>query len=223
MLPIVFEMNWMLLRVKKNVIMRPHRVLLCLCFLMGLFTPWSTWGAQETTPPSSMPSAPAVVAEGTDGFRVTEKDVQELIDFFTTHTMFQTSEKEYRRYTVQTFLFAREAEKKGISLPEGAESEDPIQKTLTLANAYLEHRLKNLPLEPEAVQSFYRAFPERFLKAPGAKKWRTEARPFYEESDLLPLADVSQQIENYIRAQLKRRVEAEAFQELMVAYNVVMR
>jgi hypothetical protein len=209
--------------VKKNLIMRPHRVLLSLCFLVGLLSPCSAWGSQETTAPSPAPSAPAVVAEGTDGFRVTEKDVQDLIDFFTTHTMFQTSEKEYRRYTVQTFLFAREAERLGLHAKETSLPQESIPRHLALANLYLSHRLQNLPLEPEAVQSYYRAFPEKFLKNPGADKWRSQPSPVIGEEDLVPFEQVASQIEAFLRGQLKKKVEALAFQELMAAYRVAIK
>lgn len=192
-------------------------------FVVGILC-WQAWGADNTpSSPKAAPSEPAIVAEGKDGFRVTEKDVQELMDFFTTHTMFQTTEKEYRRYTVQTFLFAKEAERLGLAAGEQPLPEDPVARRLALANVYVEHRLQNLKLEPEAVQSYYRAFPERFLKDPGAEKWRSESKPFFEEADLLPLEEVAPQIEAFIRGQMRKRVEAWAFQDLLVAYQVAIK
>lgn len=196
--------------------------LLCL-WMCGAVSAWaSEQGAASPAPPQAAAET-AVVAEGDEGFRVTEKDVQEIAEFFTTHTIFQTNEKEYRRYTVQTFLFAREAEKLGIQLPEGAVPDDPVQKRLALANAYLQYRLKNMKLEPEAVQSYYRAFPERFLKEPDGDKWRTNPMPFIAEEDVLPLNEVASQIEDFIRQQLRKRVEASAFQELTAAYRVALK
>ncbi len=191
--------------------------------LLSFSFPVYVRGSDNTTLPSQATSEPAVVAEGRDGFRVTERDVQELIEFFTTHTMFQTTEKEYRRYTVQTFLFAREAERLGLVSDQLTLPEEPVPRRLALANIYLEHRLKNLKLEPEAVLSYYRAFPERYLKDPMADKWRSESRPFIEEADLLPFEQVAPQIEAFIRGQLRKRVELWAFQDLTAAYHVAMK
>lgn len=192
-------------------------------FVLGILC-WQASGADNTTsPPKAALSEPVIVAEGKDGFRVTEKDVQELMDFFTTHTMFQTTEKEYRRYTVQTFLFAKEAERLGLAAGAQPLPEDPVPRRLALANVYVEHRLQNLRLEPEAVQSYYRAFPERFLKDPGSEKWRSESKPVFEEVDLLPFEEVAPQIEAFIRGQLRKRVEAWAFQDLLAAYQVAMK
>ncbi|MEJ5365521.1 MAG: hypothetical protein WHS86_10490 [Desulfosoma sp.] len=199
-------------------------VLMLLLWACGAFSAWASeqGAASPPTPPQGAPEA-GVVAEGEDGFRVTEKDVRDMIDFFSTHTMFQTSEKEYRRYTVQTFLFAREAEKLRLELPEGMVPDDPVQKRLALANAYVQYRLKIMKLEPEAIQSYYRAFPERFLKDPGAEKWRTNPMPFITEEDVLPLSEVASHIEDFIRQQVKKRVEASVFQELMAAYRVAIK
>ncbi len=191
--------------------------------LLSSCLPTHVLGSDNNTGSSQAASEPSVVAEGRDGFRVTERDVQELIEFFTTHTMFQTTEKEYRRYTVQTFLFAREAERLGLISEKQELPHEPVPRRLAMANIYLEHRLRNLQLEPEAVQSYYRAFPERFLKDPGAEKWKSQPTPPIEPEDLLPFDEVAPQIEGFIRDQLRRRVEAFAFEDLMTAYQVVMK
>lgn len=205
-------------------ILRAHRFILTigLFLFVYLFSPWESWGSQDTAASPDLPSEPAVVAEGKDGFRVTAQDVQELAEFFTTHTMFQTTEQEYRRYTVQTFLFAREAERLGLAA-QAPLPEVRIQRHLALANLYVDYRVQNLKLEPEAVQSYYRAFPERFLKDPRAEKWRSAATRFYGDEDVLSLEEAAPHIEAFMRRQLRKKVEASAFQELMAASGVVMK
>jgi len=201
----------------------PIFVALLILVVLSPYAPCNAWASEHTTGASNPSSEPALVAEGKDGFRVTERDVQQLTDFFTNHTMSQTTEKEYRRYTVQTFLFAREAERLGLGSEHQTLPQEPIAKQLALANIYLEHRLLSLQLEREAIQSYYRAFPERFLKDASAEKWRADPRAFIEEEDILPLEQVAPQIEAFIRARLRKRVEAMAFQELMTAYQVGMK
>ncbi|MEJ5347103.1 MAG: hypothetical protein WHS46_00250 [Desulfosoma sp.] len=204
----------------------PHSLFVALpvVILISLGFSVSVWASDPSTAsPQGSSSEPTVIAEGKHGFRVTEKDVQELIDFFKTYTIFDTTEKEYRRYTVQTFLFAKEAERLGLVSETEALPEDPVPRRLALANIYLEHRLKNLKLEPEAVLSYYRAFPERYLKDPTDKKWETQPRPLIEESDLLPFDQVAPQIEAFIRGQLRKRVELWAYEDLLSAYQVAMK
>ncbi len=206
----------MVLRLTHIYLTQKLFVSLSFLMLLSFFLPLPVWASDNTAGPSE----PAVVAEGGNGFRVTEKDVQELIEFFTTHTMFQTTEKEYRRYTVQTFLFATEAERLGLVSKEYTLPENPVQKRLVLANIYLDHRLQSLRLEPEAVESYYRALPERFLRDPESDKWRSEPKPFIDESDLLAFEEVASQIEAFLKGQLRKTMEAAAFQELMAAYHV---
>lgn len=207
------------LETRSPVIAHCRRIGLFLVVSLCAWHSWMAWGSETPGPtPDSM-----VIAEGQEGFRVTQKDVQELMDFFTTHTMFQTNEKEYRRYTVQTFLFAREAERLRLVASQETLPQEPIPKQLALAEIYLAHRLQNLQLEPEAIQSYYRAFPERFLKDSNAEKWRANPRPMISEDDLLPLEQVASRIDAFFRGQMKRKVERAAFQELMVHYQVVMK
>ncbi|MGQ9671222.1 MAG: hypothetical protein ACUVWY_13845 [Desulfosoma sp.] len=206
-------------KMRSPVIAQSRRFRLVLVVFLCAWHSWMAWGSET---PSPAPDT-TVIAEGQEGFRVTQKDVQDLIDFFTTHTMFQTNEKEYRRYTVQTFLFAREAERLGLVATQETLPQEPIPKQLALAEIYLAHRLQNLQLEPEAIQSYYRAFPERFLKDSGAEKWRSSPQPILTEDDLLPLEQVASQIDAFFRGQMKRTVEGAAFQELMVHYQVVMK
>lgn len=196
-----------------------RRILFILLAFLCPLGPWSAWGSEA---PGDEPTS-IVIAEGQEGFRVTQKDVQDLIDFFTTHTIFQTNEKEYRRYTVQTFLFAREAERLGLMASQEALPQERIPKQLALAEIYLAHRLQNLQLDPEAIQSYYRAFPERFLKDSSAEKWLANPQPVITEDDLFPLEQVAPQIDAFFRRQLKKKVEGAAFQELMAHYQVVIK
>ncbi len=179
-------------------------------------------GIADTSTPTKGSPSPHVVARGDDGFVVTEADVQEFIQYFKEKSAFQTTKEEYQRYTIQTLLFAQEAEKLGLKPRENFQSEGKVSRLIHLANLYLEHRLEELTLDQDILESYYRAFPEKFLKNPSESKWMKYPRPLIKESDLKPFSEVRGQIERKLKRAVRKQMERRAYEELLRAYHVAL-
>ncbi len=115
--------------------------------------------ASDSEPPKILASAP-------DGFTVTASDLAEMKKFFTEHTPFEAPEHELERYTVCAYLLAREADRSGLSLPQDFQPLGAAHTVLARAQLYFDEVLKNYPLDPLVVESYYKAHFEEFADSP---------------------------------------------------------
>lgn len=112
--------------------------------------------------PDASASEPELIATGLDGFSVTTAQVEEMKKFFAEHSAVETSQEEIERYTVCTFLMAREAERQQLPLPSDFKPQAPIHTALALAQLYVDQTLKHYVLDPLVVESYYRAHVEEY-------------------------------------------------------------
>lgn len=162
----------------------------------------------------------SIVASGDGEFVVRQQDVDAVKDFFEKNTPFRTTPKEYETYTIQVMLFAREAEKAGLDLPPSFQPVSPMHAKVALADLYAQLLLDNYKLDPTVAESYYAAYPERFLRSQDVAVKTGEV---WGESDLQPFDQVKDQIESTLKLTVKRRVVAEAFQRLTEQYHVKRR
>ncbi len=165
-----------------------------------------------------------VVVKG-DGFEVTVGDVLKFKEFTEKSGPYRTSPREYRDYMVKLKLFALEAEAMGITLPDkGSRSAEwSIEDLLSFRALYLEKLLEDTPLDAMVIQSYYSAFPEKFLLN-SMDDGRMHLQPrdigLGENVELLPLDDrLKEDIRLRIQKVTVKRVEKQAFERLSEKYN----
>ncbi|WP_448384529.1 hypothetical protein [Desulfosoma sp.] len=166
--------------------------------------------------PSESDNNTTVVATGDDGFVVTQQDIERLRSFFTKYTPFETNPDDFQRYAVRTFLFAKEAHRHRIHLPDSFQPLDPAHTHVALAEAYLDRVLRDYALDPVVIESYYKAHFEEFLSEGDALK-RHDVIP---EAALLPLESAKEKIERTLRGFVRQRVASQVFQDLVKRYHV---
>jgi hypothetical protein len=103
-----------------------------------------------------------VVAEGT-GFKLTEGDVNKVKAYYD-KTPIRTTEAEYHQAAFKIKLFAHDAVfrqlDKGLDI--SPEEVDTVESWMKLADVCYKKVVEEYPVSDLAIESYYRAFPERF-------------------------------------------------------------
>uniref|UniRef100_A0A832EKA0 Uncharacterized protein n=1 Tax=Desulfacinum infernum TaxID=35837 RepID=A0A832EKA0_9BACT len=147
---------------------------------------------------------------------VTQQDIEALRRFVAQYTPFETNPEEFRRYAVRTFLFAKEAHRHGIQLPETFQPLDPVHTHVALAEAYLDGVLHDYALDPVVIESYYKAHFEEFVTQGEALKHNG---PIPEEA-MVPLESAKEKIEQTLRAYMRQKISSQVFQDLVKRYHV---
>jgi len=160
--------------------------------------------------------ASLVIAKGDGGFVVTQQDVENLSRFVAQYTPFETTPNEFRRFAVQTFLFAKEANRLGIKLPDSFQPLAPIHTQVALAEGYLNRVVRDYALDPVVIESYYKAHFEQFM-AKGETSKPNEVIP---EEVLVPLESAKETIQETLRAFVRQRIASQVFRDLVKRYHV---
>jgi hypothetical protein len=161
-----------------------------------------------------------VVASG-DGILVTRDDVQAMRAYFETRTPFRTTEQEYARYTVQVRLFAEEAIR--MKMHEGMEIDEKnltVEDLLTLAQRYMKHIFDQYPVDERVLESYYRAFPEKFLKEDVPLSPAQARKETLSPDQLVPYEEAKDRIRKIILTGKQKQIVSETFQKLSEKYRL---
>lgn len=169
-------------------------------------------------PPAAATSdnASLIIARGDDGFVVTQQDAEELGHFIQENTPFETTPEALRRYAVRVFLFAKEARRQGLPLPESFQPLAPVHTELALAEAYLEATLRDYALDPIVIESYYRAHFDDYVLKPQT----LESKKVIPEDALIPLESEKASIRKTLLGLVRQRVAEETFHRLMETFHV---
>ena len=187
---------------------------LLILFAFGIESPPTLSAAEES-------DDTAVVAEGDDGFRVTEREVKSIRRLYRNKLRLETpGESAYLRETVKLKLFATEARLMGLKINLDAaamEDEEPaLQEAVrmrTWAKAYINYKVINEPVDEIVIESYFRSNPEKYGE-------------IGDDGEVLAAGTLSEEIEKEIKLIIlkakfndisKREKEA-----LMSKYNVRM-
>ena len=103
-----------------------------------------------------------VIAEG-NGFRLTEADVVKVKAYYD-KTPIRTTEAEYAQVAFKLKIFAHDAMvrqlDKELEIPP--EEIDTVESWVKLAGVCYKKNMEEYPVSELAIESYYRAFPERF-------------------------------------------------------------
>ncbi len=188
------------------------------CLLLFLLI-WQTaalsaWASQEAEDKELVASA--------QDLELTRDEVREIRSFLEENTPFRTSQEEYIKYALQMKLFAREALQQGLAGEEWSEHEPRNPKELYIfSDVYLEHILEQQKLDEAVIESYYHAFPERFLKDeddPEVQE-RLDERGYIPDEWLKPLEEVRSEIRNRVLRSRLQEIREQAFQDLKKKYE----
>lgn len=103
-----------------------------------------------------------VIAEG-NGFKLTEADVAKVKAYYD-KTPIRTTEAEYVQVAFKLKIFAHDAMVRHLDKeleipPEGV---DTVESWVKLAGVCYKKNMEEYPVSELAIESYYRAFPERF-------------------------------------------------------------
>ncbi len=161
-----------------------------------------------------------VVATG-DGIRVTRDDVQAMRAYFEQRTPFRTTDQEYARYTVQVRLFAEEAIR--MKMDEGMEIDEnnlTVEDLLTLSQRYMKHVFDQYPVDERVLESYYRAFPEKFLKEDVPLSPAQAQKETLSPDQMVPYEEARDRIRKIILSGKQKQIVSETFQKLSEKYRV---
>lgn len=167
---------------------------------------------------------PKILASG-EGFVITSRDVDRLRNFLEENTPLRTTQEQYVRYALQSKLFAREALQKGLAGEEWKEYE-PVkpEELLIFSDVYIEYIMDSYELDEAVIESYYHAFPERFLKDPDCEEVQERLREhgFLPGEWIRPLDEVRLDIRRLILQNKQRQVRELAFKELKDRYDALI-
>lgn len=167
---------------------------------------------------------PRVLASG-QGFEITTRDVEMIRAFLEEHTPFRTSQDQYARHALQMNLFAREALSMGLAGEEWKNFEPDKAKELAIfSDVYVEYLKDSYQLDDLVIESYYHAFPEKFLKNPGSEEVREVLmeRGFIPEDWIRPLDEVLGDIRAVLLRNKQRQILQAAFEDLKEKYDAVI-
>jgi len=153
------------------------------------------------------------IARG-DGFVVTEEDIANLQAKFPAGSAKSQALNKTFYYTraLMMRLFAEEARAQGLGGPD-IKAKGPLsfEDQETLYAAYRDKLLSDTVVDDIIIESYYRAYPERFRVDPSKTTEDPEIRPFDE--------DVKKEVWEYIITRKEQRIETEEFERLKGKYN----
>lgn len=113
-----------------------------------------------------------------DGFKITNKDVGEVIKFF--ESVFKSTDKEYVQATIRLWLFAKEARALGLG-KDSDTGEDSVKQYNELQKLYIDKLMKDYPVSDLAIESYYWAHPQYFF-IPEESKTELKFKPLDAEA-----------------------------------------
>ncbi len=143
-----------------------------------------------------------VVARG-DGVVVTVAEVNAMRNVYGGHP----TNRGLLEGTVKMVLFAKEALEEKIACPAVADVAG-FEQTITLANCYIQSRLDSMDVRDDAVESYYRAYWQRFVNKKTGE---------LDELD----ADLRQRIMEQILTVKKKHFGNREFMRLCEKYNII--
>lgn len=165
-----------------------------------------------------------LVASG-KGIEIKQDDVIRMEAFLEENTPFRIPQGELARYTLKMKIFAQEALQKGLAGEEwkAYQTSDP-KEIFVFSDVYIEYLMDNYELDESVIVSYYRSFPERFLKDPESDevKERLRERGYIPEDWLEPLDEVRQDIRAVILRNKQRQIREDAFNELKEKYEATI-
>lgn len=149
------------------------------------------------------------------GIQVTSKDVQAVKRFFEQNTPYRTSDEQYVQKTLEMKLFAREALENNLVKDEYTQMDQDSPKALYMySQLYLDHLLGQYQLDPLVIESYYNAFPRRFLK----KDEDIETGQKISADQVVPLQKVGDKIKKHILRSKLKKIRSQAFEDLKEKY-----
>lgn len=140
-----------------------------------------------------------VVAQG-DGFVITTDDIEAQKEFFR-EKGFESNDKEHLNVAIKMRMFALEAKKLGLVSfdfeASGPSVKDMVDRYNKAAIIYMNHVMEHFPISDAAIETYYLAYPEKFLKERDPKG----ILEFVTPDDLMPL---DENLRKQIRAHLVR-------------------
>lgn len=188
---------------------RSRLMILPLCFGIA---------ALAASVPAETPSdnASRIIAQGDHGFVVTEQDVEDLTRFIEKYMSFETTSEALRAYAVRTFLFAKEARRQGLHVPESFQPLAPVHVQVVLAEAYLDQVLNDYALDPVVIESYYKAHFEDYVTRPET----LGSRNLIPEEALVPLESLKESIRKTLLALVRQNIAEQTFRRLVESYRV---
>lgn len=103
-----------------------------------------------------------IVARG-DGFDVSRQDLLDIQAYFS-EKGFETNDREYIDGALKLFLFSEEAAAKGLDAGSYAalSGKEKVGRLFQLHKLYASHFLEMQPVNNEAIESYYYAYPDKF-------------------------------------------------------------
>ncbi len=157
-----------------------------------------------------------IIAKGDHGFIVTRQDVEDLTRFMEEHMAFETTPEAFREYAVRTLLFAKEAHRRGLQVPDSFRPLAPVHVQIVLAEAYLNQVLDDYALDPVVIESYYRAHFEDFVARPDA----LGTKNLIPEEALVSLESLKEPIRKTLVGLVRQRIAEQAFRRLVETYHV---
>jgi hypothetical protein len=147
-----------------------------------------------------------------DGFRVTEKDVREVVAYFEKGT-YRLPEKTYRKNAVMLNLFALEAMNLKLDEADGEEMvlDDSFESRFKLGSLYTQKLMDEYIIPDNVIESYYLAHPDLYGKFNNEKQ-------IYE---MPPMSeDVRKQIREKVLTSKKMAIQDKGYEDLIKKYRV---
>jgi hypothetical protein len=171
------------------------------------------WTCMHCPAQNCMASDDPIIASG-DGFELTESDVNRFREYFD-KTSIRTTPAEYRKGALKIKLFAHEAA--ALNLDKGwdppAVDRNAIEYWMKLSEAYIKQVMESYPVSDLAIESYYRAFPERFETKTESSAGSMKGVPDLEDQKKIRIAIVNAQ---------KKHILSGAEAKLIEKYHVKM-
>lgn len=166
-------------------------------------------GAEKTT----------VLARG-DGFVVTSEDIDAQKSYFKERG-FESNDREHLNVAIKMRVFALEAKKLGLIAYDfeasGPSAKEMVDRYNKAANIYMDHVMANFPISDAAIETYYLAYPEKFLKNRDPKNQIAFVTP----DDVYPLDEkLKQEIRDHLIQFRRPEIMENEFIRLKKAYHV---
>lgn len=180
-----------------------------LVVMIWIFLTVAVSGAEEAT----------VLARG-DGFIVTTEDIDAQKSYFKERG-FESNGKEHLNVAIKMRVFALEAKKLGLIAYDfearGPSAKEMVDRYNKAANIYMEHVMANFPISDAAVETYYLAYPGKFLK----KRDQQDKIEFVTPDDVYPLDEkLKKEIRDHLVQFRRPEIMENEFIRLKKAYHV---
>jgi len=157
-----------------------------------------------------------IVAEG-DGFVISQQDIADIQAYFSERG-FESNEREYVSGALKLFLFAEEAAADGLAAKPDASlsGKEKVERLYKLHKLYANHLIESYPLSKEAIESYFLAYPEKFVNSESL--FDEDRKQVYAQD-----TEKKEWIRNKILAAKKSRLLENEFQRLKEKYHVKLR